>query len=147
MKNYVVDTSVILKWVLGDEKEPDHKKAMGLLDAWTEGDVELSAPILWQYEVGNFLGRNLREEAADKMELLMNLNIKDVEFTNSNFRQCFSWMRQNRITFYDASYLVVAFEIQGILITADEKFVKKKCLKWLTYLISNFIIHLGYKRV
>ena len=122
MKNYVVDASVILKWVLGNERESDHEQAMALLETWTEGDIELSAPILWQYEVGNFLGRILQEEAMDKMNLLLNLNIRNVSFTNGMWRQCFSWMRQKSITFYDASYLAVAFEVQGTLITADEKF-------------------------
>ena len=125
MKNFVVDASVILKWVLGDEKEPDHDKALGLLNAWIEGDVELSAPTLWQYEVGNFLGRNLKGEAIEKIDLLLNLNIKVVAFTNSMFRQCFSWMKQNKVTFYDASYLAVTVAVQGTLITADEDFVKK----------------------
>jgi hypothetical protein len=58
MKNYVVDASIIIKWVLGDEKEPDHEKAMGLLNAWGEGDAYISAPKLWQYENQ---GRSLRE--------------------------------------------------------------------------------------
>ena len=122
MKNYVVDASVILKWVLGDERESDHEKAMALLETWTGGDIELSAPILWQYEVGNFLGRSLQDEAVDKMDLLLNLNIKNVAPTNDMVNRCFSWMRQKKVTFYDASYLAVAFEVQGTLITADEKF-------------------------
>ena len=125
MKNYVVDASVILKWVLGNETESDHTKAMALLEIWTGGDIELSAPILWQYEVGNFLGRNLQDEAQDKMNLLLNLNIKNVVPTNNMINQCFSWMKQKKVTFYDASYLAAAFEVQGTLITADEKFARK----------------------
>jgi len=122
MKNYVVDASVILKWVLGNERESDHEQAMALLETWTEGDIELSAPILWQYEVGNFFGRSLKEEAMDKMNLLLNLNIRSMAFTEGMWNQCFTWMRQKSITFYDASYLAVAFEVQGSLVTADEKF-------------------------
>lgn len=122
MKKYVVDASVILKWVIGNERESDHEKSMALLETWTEGDVELSAPILWQYEVGNFLGRRIQEEAMDKMNLLLNLNIRNVTLTNAMVSRCFAWMRQKRVTFYDASYLAVAFEVQGTLITADEKF-------------------------
>ena len=94
MKNYAVDASVILKWVLGNERESDHEQAMALLETWTEGDIELSAPILWQYEVGNFLGRRLKEEAMDKMNLLLNLNIRNVAFTDGMWNQCFTWMRQ-----------------------------------------------------
>ena len=125
MRSYVVDASVILKWVLGSERESDQDRAMALLNAWVEGRVELSAPILWQYEVGNFLGRELHRQAAEKMDLLLNLNIRSVDLTGIIFKRCFSWMSQNKVTFYDASYLAVAFDLQAILITADEKFAKK----------------------
>lgn len=125
MKTYVVDASVILKWILGDEKEPDHEKAMALLGYWTEGGVELTAPSLWKYEVGNFLGRNLQEEAWNRMNLLLNLNIRNVELTEGMYMQCFSWMKKNKVIFYDACYLAAALEVQGTLITADQKFVSK----------------------
>ena len=125
MRRYVVDASVILKWVLGDEREPDHEIAMNLLNAWVEGGAELSAPALWQYEVANFLGRQLPKEAAAKMDLLLNLNITNVDLTDGIFRRCFKWMREKIVTFYDVSYLAIAFENKATLITADEKFVKE----------------------
>jgi predicted nucleic acid-binding protein len=111
--------------VLGDEKEPDHEKAVDLLRFWTEGGAELMAPSLWKYEVGNFLGRNLQQNARDKMNLLINLNIGNVELSKTMYEQCFSWMDKNKVTFYDACYLAAAFEVQGILITADQNFVSK----------------------
>jgi len=125
MKNYVVDASVIIKWVLGDERESDHEKAMNLLNEWCEGYADISAPELWKFEVGNFLGRSLNDEASEKMDTLLDLNIKGIEFTDKMFRQCFAWMKDHSITFYDASYLAAAFEVGGVLITADEKFVNK----------------------
>jgi len=125
MRSYVVDASVILKWVVGEEKEPDHQQAMGLLGFWTKSHAELIAPSLWKYEVGNFLGRTLQEDARNKMNLLINLNIRNVEMTESMYVQCFSWMKKNNVTFYDACYLAAAFEVQGTLITADQNFVSK----------------------
>jgi predicted nucleic acid-binding protein len=137
MKRYVVDASVILKWVVGNERESDHEKAKSLLETWTEGNIELSSPMLWQYEVGNFLGRSLQDEAIDKMNLLLNLNIRNVALTNNMVNRCFSWMRQKKITFYDASYLAVAFEVQGTLITADEKFAEEMEKTNLICLLKN----------
>jgi predicted nucleic acid-binding protein len=125
MKNYVVEASVIIKWAVGDEREPDHEKARDLLNEWSEGRVDISAPMLWQYEVGNFLGRRLNDEASEKMDILLDLKIKGIEFTEKMFRQCFAWMKDHPITFYDASYLAAAIEVKGLLITADEKFVNK----------------------
>jgi len=122
---YVTDASVILKWVIGDENEPDQMKAMQLLSAWAAGSVTISAPILWQYEVGNFLGRELPEEAEAKMALLLNLKVRDIELTDNIYRLCFAWMKKYKVTFYDAAYLAIAYDIQATLVTADEKFVKK----------------------
>ena len=125
MNTYVVDASVILKWVLGSEREADHGKAQGLLNAWAKGRIELSAPLLWQYEVGDFLGREIPEEAAEKMALLLDLKITSAELNESMFRECFAWMNKHGVTFYDASYLALAQETQGTLVTADKKFARK----------------------
>ena len=122
---YVTDASVILKWILGDENEPDQMKAMQLLSTWAAGSVAISAPGLWQYEVGNFLGREVPEEAEAKMTLLLNLKVRDIELTDNIFRLCFAWMKKYKVSFYDAVYLAVAYDIQATLVTADEKFVKK----------------------
>jgi hypothetical protein len=73
VKKFVVDASVILKWVLGDEREADQSSAMELLDAWGEGQCELAALSLLIDETGNILGRLLNEDAQEKMELLMGL--------------------------------------------------------------------------
>jgi predicted nucleic acid-binding protein len=110
---------------LGDKQEPDQDMAVGILNAWVKGEVDLSTPVIWQYDVGNFLGRKMPEAAMENMELLLNLKIRSVNLTVNMFHRCFEWMEKHKVTFYDASYLAVAHEIQSTLITADEKFVKK----------------------
>lgn len=59
------------------------------------------------------------------MKLLLNLHIKNVELSDAMYRQCFAWMKEFKITFYDASYLAVAHEIGADLVTADAKFAAK----------------------
>jgi predicted nucleic acid-binding protein len=125
MTKYVVDASIIIKWVVGDEKEVDQGKALGLLQMWTDSVFDLAACGLWQYEVGNFLGRELLAEAADKMNLLRDLNISTLELSGQIIERCFQIMRDYKVTFYDATYLAFAFEIDGTLITADESFARK----------------------
>ncbi|MDR3566505.1 MAG: type II toxin-antitoxin system VapC family toxin [Syntrophobacteraceae bacterium] len=125
MGRHVVDASVILKWVLGEEREAEWNKALGLLNDWVGGRVELMAPDLWVYEVGNFLGRRLPEQALEKMELLFNLKFSSIALTENMLRLCFHWMAENGVTFYDASYLAVAEETKSILVTADAKFAEK----------------------
>lgn len=125
ISEYILDTSVILKWILCDASEPDQEKAMLLLKAWTAGTVNISAPSLWRYEVGNFLGRELPEEAEEKMKLLLNLNIRTMELSEAEYQLCFKWMKENKVTFYDASYLAVAYRLQATPVTADSQFIKK----------------------
>ena len=125
MRGYVPDASVMLKWVLGDDQESDQDRALSLLNAWVGGEINLSAPEIWQYEVGNFLGREVPEVAMEKMKLLLDLKITSISLTSEMFRRCFEWMEINQVTFYDASYLAVAYETQSTLITADEKFFDK----------------------
>jgi predicted nucleic acid-binding protein len=125
VKTYVVDASIILKWVLGDDREADQRRALDLLTAWADGAAEIAAPSLWQYEVGNFLGRQLGEEAMEKMGSLLKLGIRAVNLDENMIRRCFSWMKERGVTFYDASYLAVALEIGASLITADQRFAKK----------------------
>ncbi|MGA3117202.1 MAG: type II toxin-antitoxin system VapC family toxin [Syntrophobacteraceae bacterium] len=125
MQRYVVDASVILKWVLGDERESDQDKALALLNTWVEGRSELLAPSLWEYEVGNFLGRLFPGEASAKMNLLVSLKLSSIPLTEKMHRLCFDWMSQNGVTFYDACYLALAEETMSILVTADVKFAEK----------------------
>ena len=125
MADYVIDALVILKWVLGDRNEPDQASAVELLTGWAEGRDDLSAPALWEYEAANFLGRELPDEAERKMEMLRRLEIRSVALTDAMIKRCFQWMKTKKVTFYDASYLAVAVEAGAVLVTADEKFVKK----------------------
>jgi len=122
MKKYIVDASVILKWVLEKEKEPDHDKATGLLHAWVSGAVMIAAPDLWVYEVANILGRALPDEASQKMKLLLDLQINAVDCSEQMISQCFAWVKEYQATFYDAVYLAAAYEIDAALLTSDDKF-------------------------
>ena len=125
MKKYIVDASIILKWVLEKEKEPDHDKATGLLHVWLRGAVGIAAPSLWTYEVANILGRVLPDEASQKMKLLLDLQIDVVDCSEQMIQQCFAWMKEHQITFYDAAYLAAAYATDAVLLTSDEKFREK----------------------
>lgn len=125
MNIYSVDASIIIKWVLEKEKEADFDKAMGLLNEWVMGTIEIVAPSLWQYEVGNFLGRELPQEAAKAMRFINDLGFASIDLNDKMQGLCFKWMAEAGVTFYDAAYLAVAVETGGIMVTADEKFARK----------------------
>ncbi len=125
MNRYVLDASVILKWVVGDEREPDQDKAMALLMAFRDGKLDLAAPSLWLYEVGNFLGRMIPANAVEKMRLLLDLGIRTEGLPGEAIPRCLDWMARHKVTFYDAAYLAVALEWNATLVTADEAFMRK----------------------
>jgi predicted nucleic acid-binding protein len=125
MDRFVVDASVILKWVIGKNQEPDQAQAGSLLQSWGKGRLELLAPTLWQFEVGNFLGREYPQEAVSLMKSLLDLKISEVPITEAVCQRCFDWMKKHKVTFYDAAYLSAAIEVKGRLITADAKFLHK----------------------
>ncbi len=56
------------------------------------------------------------------MSLLRGLGIVSLPLNEKMHALCFSWMKQNGVTFYDAAYLAAAVETGGILVTADSKF-------------------------
>ncbi|HLH60179.1 MAG TPA: type II toxin-antitoxin system VapC family toxin [Ktedonobacteraceae bacterium] len=58
MRKVVVDTSVVLKWIL---KEPDSDKALALLTHWSNEQVEMLAPALLAYEAANILYQDVRK--------------------------------------------------------------------------------------
>jgi len=125
MKKYIVDASIILKWVLEKENETYHDKATGLLQVWMRGDVGIAAPSLWTYEVANILGRALPDEASQKMKLLLDLHIDAIDCSEQMIQQCFTWMKEYQVTFYDAAYLAAAYATDAVLLTSDEKFLEK----------------------
>ena len=125
MKKYIVDASIILKWVLEKENEPDHDKATGLLHDWLRGAIGIAAQSLWIYEVANILGRALHDEASQKMKLLQDLQIAVVDCSEQMIQQCFTWMKEHQVTFYDAAYLAAAYATDAVLLTSDEKFREK----------------------
>lgn len=90
-----------------------------------EGQVELLAPTLWEYEVGNFLGREFPEEAMARMTLLLDFGIKGVPLSRNMVSLCLAWMKQNGVTFYDAAYLAVAAQAEAVLVAADERFAER----------------------
>jgi predicted nucleic acid-binding protein len=57
-KAIVVDTSIVLKWVLD---EPDSVAALTLLTEWINEEIVIQAPALLTYEVANALFQRVRK--------------------------------------------------------------------------------------
>jgi hypothetical protein len=45
-----------------------------------EGYADISVRKLWQYKVGYFLDRSVNDEASERMDILLDLNVNGMEY-------------------------------------------------------------------
>ncbi len=124
--NVVLDASVLAKAVVA-EHDSDH--ALKLLEAHSEGKIELVAPALILYEVGNVLWRH-KMDAKTLCTYLTHLLSLGIELLDLHREQkilvdACELSKTRGITFYDASYLAVAKARNIKLVTVDEELKKK----------------------
>jgi predicted nucleic acid-binding protein len=120
----VPDASVLLKWVLRSDDEPDRDRALALKSAWVEGDCELVVPSLWVFEVGNVLGLKQPATAAAMLQAMIDLGIRE-EAPHGYIGAIVRLMRDHKVTFYDAAYHALAIHQRGTMLTADRAYVTK----------------------
>ena len=120
----VPDASVLLKWILRSDDEPDRDRALDLKAAWLEDACELVVPSLWVFEVGNVLGLKHPATAAALLQAMLDLGIRE-EAPHGYIAAIVGLMREHKVTFYDAAYHALAIRRRGTMLTADRAYVKK----------------------
>ena len=120
----VPDASVLLKWILRSDDEPDHDRALQLKTAWLEGACELVVPSLWAFEVGNVLGLKQPEKATVLLGAMIDLGLRE-DAPHGYVPAIITLMRAHKVTFYDAAYHALAIHHGGLMLTADRAYVKK----------------------
>ena len=121
----IPDASVLLKWVLPSEDEPDAGRALLLRDAIRDESVSALVPQLWFYEVGNTLARRFPQHANACLSALLKFRLDEAAPSSEWLAQILSLTARHEATFYDAAYHALAILHQGLLITADTKYVNK----------------------
>jgi predicted nucleic acid-binding protein len=123
----VVDTSVFIKWFKSRDEEL-LREARKLLAEIESQSVEVHVPALLLYEVGNILLLKTRlklaalEEALDRMEKLPFVVAPPAA---PLLKRAIRLGRQLRLTFYDASFLALAVELDCTLVTADSQLFER----------------------
>ncbi|HSF66570.1 MAG TPA: type II toxin-antitoxin system VapC family toxin [Nitrospiraceae bacterium] len=135
----VPDASVLLKWVLERDSEPDHRQAIQLQQALLDEVVEIRLPTLWRYEVGNVLGLKKPAAATELMSALLAYEFEEVPLRTEYNLAVLEHMHEVRhVTFYDSAYHVLALRTKGLYLTADTAYVKRAKRKGHLALLSEW---------
>ena len=126
MKQIIIDASVAVKWFVQDpQTEPNHEQALVLLRAVVEGRLQAQQPVHWLPELAAVLARLLPpDDALPAIELAtaLELNICD---QYEVLQQAARMAIELKHHLFDTLYHAVALGIDGVLITADERYYSK----------------------
>lgn len=122
MNTLIVDSSVIVKWI-NQTNEANLEQADRIIDEALDGDLELLAPELAKYELGNVLIKKTLdlEDAITSLVSLYSLPITFIPESEDLAKITYELASSLRITYYDASFLSLAKQYNVTLITENIK--------------------------
>lgn len=122
---FVVDASVILKWLLEDpDAEEDTARASELMRRVLAGEEEIVQPSHWLAEVSAVLSRLSPDSAVQDVEMLHALELPTRDDAAIYRRACQLSIDLKQHVF-DSLYHAVALETEGAtLVTADERYAR-----------------------
>lgn len=138
MTKIVPDSSVIVKWV-NQDNELNLDQADRLLNDVRTGQVELLAPELAKYEVGNALIKKgvTDAQAFQIIGTVYGLPIRFVSETEELANETFQMANKVSLTYYDASFAALAKQEGAILVTANPKH-QNKAVGVKVHSLSNY---------
>jgi len=141
MKLYVIDASVAARFLLTEELSSN---AELVLEEFMNGFIELAAPELIFYEIGNTLWKALKQgsinlqEAKEKISYFLDLKIKIIELNKEDHEKIIEWSSKNNATYYDSTYVIASKKVKGILLTADDTLYEKANKETSTIHLKNY---------
>ena len=121
----VVDASVAVKWVIRTpDIETDTDRAVDLLSAAQHGVVDIVQPPHWLAEVAAVVARVRPEGSVAAIDLLDALELSVVVDADI-YKRAASIAAQTGQHLFDTLYHAVALERDGVLVTADERYLRK----------------------
>jgi predicted nucleic acid-binding protein len=140
MSLVVVDASVAAKWFLPAKGETLIEEAFRLLRQYTKGEVRLVVPDLFWAELGNLLGRAMRQGRCMKATAESALaSLKDRKLPTVSTLALLDLALGIATAFdrtvYDSLYVALALHSKAQLVTADERLANALAaqlpVKWL----------------
>ena len=126
MTRYVLDASVVIKWLQPErESEPNVDQALDLLLAYRRGEVDLLQPVHWIAEAAAVLARISPAVAQQDLMDLVNFEVP-VADSPEIYRTALDLAIQLDHHLFDTLYHAVAFHAEDRqLITSDTRYFKK----------------------
>lgn len=121
----VIDASVVVKWVFPESAEEENVgEALALLTAIQRGRVDPLQPPHWLAEVAAVVSRLQPEIAEPVLDFL-----DAMEFPVANdlvvFKRASRMATELDHHLFDTLYHAVAWEYEGMLVSADDRYVRK----------------------
>ena len=123
MKTLVIDTSVFIKW-LNQNNEQNLEAADKILQDVKAGQVELVAPELIKYEIGNVLlkGKQLtQDQAYISLGTAYYLPVTFISESEQQAKETYSMGYHLGLSYYDASFMSLAKQYDATLVTDNIK--------------------------
>lgn len=119
---FVVDTSVIVKWLVTDNELHVNKAEKLLRDA-TSGKIILLAPALARYELGNSILKRKMEIpfAFDSLATSYKSPVNYITETEDLALLTYRMASEYNVTYYDASFVALARDEGATLVTDNPK--------------------------
>ena len=127
MKQYILDTSVIIKW-FSELDEDDLDKALNLRHEFLNRKCSISVPDLLFYELANALRYNDHFESQDVKDALksvIDMGFVVVGIQANVINLAIDIAFKNNVTIYDSCFLALSQIEKMPLITSDYKFVDR----------------------
>jgi predicted nucleic acid-binding protein len=121
----VPDASVLLKWVLPSDDEPEADKALHLRAAIVDDTVHAIVPPLWIYEVGNTVARRFPAHAQTWLSALLRFGLEEMPASQAWLGKSLELTSRHEVSFYDAAYHALALLHKGLFVTADAKYANR----------------------
>jgi len=122
----VLDASVALKWIFGDEE--GGQKARRYREGHVTGEETVAVHSLFFYEIANVLATKTRlstKDAAEGFSLIWDFDLEVFSLGPDEFLEGMILSRQYGITLYDAVYIVLARKLGCPFVTSDRRLYRK----------------------
>lgn len=121
----VPDASVLLKWVLPGEEEPDVDRSLLLRAAIVGETIRALVPTLWLFEVGNTIARRFPDQASEWLSALVKFGLSEYPRSQLWLAKTLDLTNRHDVSFYDAAYHSIALLHDGIFVTADIRYATR----------------------